>query len=69
METASIDRIEALVTVLALLAQVEDVHAHRCEECQHRWRHARPQGASEAEYADAHMCPECGKGPWYQRVR
>lgn len=35
--------------------------------CGHEWEHARLFLSAE-DYANRHMCPNCGAGPWYRRV-
>lgn len=32
--------------------------------CGHRWSH----GDGNQNKAEAHICPECGRGPWYVRA-
>lgn len=54
------------------------LHRHQCGltsfgkigiGCDHQWSHttldAKP---GTPEYARAHMCPQCGRGPWYHLV-
>ncbi len=50
-------------------------HTHQCGRiysgmisgygCGHVWSHTRDESRS---MKDDHMCPQCGRGPWYTRV-
>lgn len=50
-------------------------HPHRCGEgkdgfdstrgCGHVWDHPRVDSSPDAVHARNHICPKCGKGPWY----
>lgn len=46
---------------------VRDYHYHICRECFHHWGHVRPNVNTECEYDRLHLCPNCGKGPWFLR--
>ncbi len=35
--------------------------------CGHEWQHERIFKSAE-DYANRHVCPNCGLGPWYARV-
>lgn len=37
----------------------------REDGCGHEWKHVRLEGVSNEEYRQAHLCPNCGAGPWY----
>lgn len=37
------------------------------EGCGHEWEHERIF-LSKEDYAKRHVCPACGKGPWYRRA-
>lgn len=50
-------------------------HYHQCGRmtggiipgygCGYVWRHQGPKPKSTIEYMERHMCPDCGRGPWY----
>lgn len=36
--------------------------------CGHIWEHSEVEYASPREKARAHMCSQCGRGPWYSQI-
>lgn len=53
--------------LMALLGPDEDdraqLHAHRCGQCRHVWEHTGDNAGSE----QAHHCPSCKAGPFWDR--
>lgn len=43
---------------------MSDVHKHRCG---YEWEHERIFLNSD-DYANRHLCPRCGAGPWFRRL-
>lgn len=39
-------------------------HSHQCEACHVRWSHSDSMAGSEK----AHICPNCGAGPFWVRL-
>jgi len=44
--------------------RAEPQHSHRCGRCGNVWSH----GESSFGNVQAHTCPACGAGPWWNKV-
>lgn len=71
--------IDATLDMLRAFLEVsgpsDTMHPHRCGEgqdgfdstrgCGHIWDHPRVDSSPDHVHARNHICPKCGKGPWY----
>ena len=42
----------------------DKMHTHQCKSCNQMWDHPN----SSAGDVEAHICPHCAAGPWWERV-
>lgn len=64
MDNASEELPPQIKEVLDFLTTGKDLHRHQCRFCRHIWEH---DGNSAGGNAEAHKCPQCNAGPFWER--
>jgi hypothetical protein len=63
-----LEKLERLLDLLELgllhLKHPDPMHTHQCGSCKQMWDHPN----SSAGDVNAHICPHCAAGPWWERV-